>query len=166
MDTVNYLKTISPSDLRDIFNYSYSVRFVTCKYTHRAIKSTTTLVILIFILVVLPGEIRTRRLLFDRLTDRVNRDLHETYGDWGNGRRSEDRCIDGVAANCRAAGNNERDRRSTIIHTRACKAIEQRMIQFVRPMSLSGGTPCHGVQRARAQIGFDLTPRVLPRITH
>ena len=105
-------------------------------------------------------------LLFDRLTDRVNRDLHETYGDWGNGRRSEDRCIDGVAANCRAAGNNERDRRSTIIHTRACKAIEQRMIQFVRPMSLSGGTPCHGVQRARAQIGFDLTPRVLPRITH
>lgn len=49
---------------------------------------------------------------------------------------------------------------------RACKAIEQRMIQFVRPMSLSGGTPCHGVQRARAQIGFDLTPRVLPRITH
>lgn len=46
------------------------------------------------------------------------------------------------------------------------EAIERRMIQFVRPMSLSGATPCRAVRRARARIGFDLTLRVLPRITH
>lgn len=46
------------------------------------------------------------------------------------------------------------DRRSTIAYrrARACKAIERRMIQFVRPMSLSGGTPCHGVQQLKLDL--------------
>lgn len=76
-----------------------------------------------------------------------------------------DRCIDDVAGGT-AKRQTFDDRVHAYRRARACKAIEQRMIQFVRPMSLSGGTPCHGVRRARAQIGFDLTPRVLPRITH
>ena len=63
-------------------------------------------------------------------------------------------------------GQRTRDRRSMIAHTRTREAIEQRMIQFIRPMSLSGATPCRGVRRATAEIGFDLTPRVLLRITH
>lgn len=46
-----------------------------------------------------------------------------------------------------------------------CKAIERRMIQLVRPMSLSGATLCCGARRVRAQIGFDLTPRILLHIT-
>lgn len=39
------------------------------------------------------------------------------------------------------------------VQARACKAIERRMIRFVRPMSLSGGgTPCHGVQQLKLDL--------------
>lgn len=92
-------------------------------------------------------------------------DSRSTADEWKTRQHGGDRCIDDVAGGT-AKRQTFDDRVHAYRRARACKAIEQRMIQFVRPMSLSGGTPCHGVRRARAQIGFDLTPRVLPRITH